>query len=454
MAKKQPNKIRVAFRKNRANIARQNDITRAVHSESHGVDGQDRSQRVSGRGNLTRRRTILGARLEGDQIVLDVDEAKCRRGRVLAAIGATQCTVQEDPDQPEAGRRYECTVRGVVRTVARDARNAVVTGDRVLFLPTEEGQGVIERVEPRQGVLARGHQYKQHILVANITQSAIIVSAIDPPLKPALIDRFLVSAAKGRVEPMIVLNKVDLVDLADLQPIIGLYARLGYRVVPTSICTGQGVAELRRRLKGQQTVFTGQSGVGKSSLLNTLQPGLHLRTADVSRATQKGRPLIAGDLKKGYQAQAVNPIFPMQKLMDQFLRPATDLLLVLTILIIIVSGIGIFVSIYNSMAARRREIAIMRALGAQRLTVFAIILAESIILCVGGGVFGLIFGHGLVFAAAPLVESYTGLIVNPRAFDPQELILFPALLVLAALVGILPGLTAYRTDVAESLSGN
>ena len=165
-------------------------------------------------------------------------------------------------------------------------------------------------------------------------------------------------------------------------------------------------------------------------------------------------PLIAGDLKKGYQAQAVNPIFPMQKLMDQFLRPATDLLLVLTILIIIVSGIGIFVSIYNSMAARRREIAIMRALGAQRLTVFAIILAESIILCVGGGVFGLIFGHGLVFAAAPLVESYTGLIVNPRAFDPQELILFPALLVLAALVGILPGLTAYRTDVAESLSGN
>ena len=86
--------------------------------------------------------------------------------------------------------------------------------------------------------------------------------------------------------------------------------------------------------------------------------------------------------------------------------------------------------------------------------VFAIILAESIILCVGGGVFGLIFGHGLVFAAAPLVESYTGLIVNPRAFDPQELILFPALLVLAALVGILPGLTAYRTDVAESLSGN
>ena len=165
-------------------------------------------------------------------------------------------------------------------------------------------------------------------------------------------------------------------------------------------------------------------------------------------------PIILGELKKGYQAQAVNPIFPMQKLLDQFLRPAMELLLVLTVLIVIVSGISIFVSIYNSMAARRREIAIMRALGAQRGTVFAIILAESIILCVGGGLLGLFLGHGLVFVAAPFVEQQTGLIVNPFAFDMKELVLFPALLLLAALVGILPGLTAYRTDVAESLSGN
>ena len=165
-------------------------------------------------------------------------------------------------------------------------------------------------------------------------------------------------------------------------------------------------------------------------------------------------PLIAGELKKGYQAQAVNPIFPMQKLLDQFLRPAMELLVVLTVLIIVVSGIGIFVSIYNSMAARRREIAIMRALGAQRGTVFSIILAESIILCVGGGLLGLALGHGLVFIAAPIVERQTGLIVNPLAFEMNELVLLPALLLLATLVGILPGLTAYRTDVAESLSGN
>jgi ribosome biogenesis GTPase / thiamine phosphate phosphatase len=287
--KKSSKKVRVDFRKNRTNTARRNDITRAVHSEDVDVDGLDRGQRVSGKGDLTRKRTVVGASVVGDEIVIDVDETTCRRGRVLAAIGSTQCTVQSDPDQPDAGRRYECTVRQVVRMVARDARNAVVAGDRVLFQPADDEHGVIERVEPRQGVLARGSQYKQHILVANVTQVAIVASANDPPLKPALIDRFLVSAAKGDVDALIVLNKCDLVDLSDLQPLIGLYARLGYTVIPTSIVTGLGMPWLRRQLKGRQTVFTGQSGVGKSSLLNSLQPGLALRVGDVSHVTQKGR---------------------------------------------------------------------------------------------------------------------------------------------------------------------
>jgi putative ABC transport system permease protein len=128
------------------------------------------------------------------------------------------------------------------------------------------------------------------------------------------------------------------------------------------------------------------------------------------------------------------------------------LLLFLTGLIIAVSGIGIFVSIYSSMAARQREIGIMRALGARRQTVLSIILAESIILCLGGGLIGLLLGHGLVFLTAPTVEQMTGIIVQPWTFDPLELVLIPALLILGSLVGLLPGLTAYRTDVAEALS--
>ena len=290
MAKKKPSKkIRVGFRKNRQNASRHNDFTRQVQADEIDIDQIDRELRVSGKGELSRRRTVFGEQAEDDTFILSVDEAVCLRGRVLSAIGSTQCTVQVDSSQPHAGEYFECTVRRVVRTVARDARNAVVTGDRVLFLPGDNRCGVIERVEPREGVLARGNKYKQHILVANVSQVAIISSASEPPLKPALIDRFLVSSAKGNVRALIVINKCDLVDRADLQPMIGQYARLGYTVVSASVQTGLGIPWLRRLLKNQQTVFTGQSGVGKSSLLNSIQPGLAIRTGDVSRVTQKGR---------------------------------------------------------------------------------------------------------------------------------------------------------------------
>ncbi|WP_373651019.1 ABC transporter permease [Schlesneria sp. DSM 10557] len=162
--------------------------------------------------------------------------------------------------------------------------------------------------------------------------------------------------------------------------------------------------------------------------------------------------LMAGELKKGNQGQGVNPIVPMQRLFTEFLAPAQAMFLVMTALIVLVSGIGIFVSIYNSMSARRREIAIMRALGAQRGTVLTIVLAESIILCVGGGLLGLLLGHGLVFAAAPIVAAKTGLLIDPRAFSTYELVVLPVLLLMGALVGFLPGMTAYQTDVAESLN--
>ena len=94
-----------------------------------------------------------------------------------------------------------------------------------------------------------------------------------------------------------------------------------------------------------------------------------------------------------------------------------------------------------------------RALGARRTTVFGIILLESILLCVGGGLCGLVLGHGLVFVAAPVVESQSGIIMAPLSFDPWELVLFPVLLGVGSFVGFLPGLAAYRTDVAQTLSG-
>jgi putative ABC transport system permease protein len=160
------------------------------------------------------------------------------------------------------------------------------------------------------------------------------------------------------------------------------------------------------------------------------------------------KPLI----NKGAVFQAVNPIEQIRKLLEDVVGNIRTMLLVMTVLIIVVSGVGIFVSIYNSMADRKREIAIMRALGARRTTVFSIIVAEAVLLCAGGGLLGLLIGHGLVFVAGPIVETRSDILIDPWFFEPHELYILPALLVLAVIVGLVPGLTAYRADVAKGLS--
>lgn len=157
------------------------------------------------------------------------------------------------------------------------------------------------------------------------------------------------------------------------------------------------------------------------------------------------------DLKNTSKAMAVNPIQPIRRLMENVVGNIQKALVVLTAMIIAVSGISIFVSIYNSMSDRRREIGIMRALGARRSSVFSIVLAESAVLCVGGGLLGWLVGHGLAVLGAPYISARTGLLLNGWAVNPWEFVLFPVLLILAALVGFLPAMTAYRTNVADAL---
>ena len=108
-------------------------------------------------------------------------------------------------------------------------------------------------------------------------------------LKPNLIDRFLVTAEKTGIRPIVCINKVDLVDTADLQPLIGVYGQLGYEVLLVSATTGQGIERLRNTLADAESVVAGQSGVGKSSLLNAIEDGLNLRVTEVSADNQKGR---------------------------------------------------------------------------------------------------------------------------------------------------------------------
>lgn len=285
MARKKPRKIRISLRKNRQKRSRIGDVTRDIRDEEPQATDLPTVERVTGKGDLTRRRTILTTEddtADGDALRA-VDETQCRSGRVLSAAGLN-CIVSDS-----AGHRYECTVRRLVRTMSRAERGAVVAGDVVLFQPLDREHGVIERVNHRQTVLARGTKGKEQVIAANIDQALIVASAADPPLKSNLVDRLLISAHKGNVRPLICINKSDLVNAVRLQPIVGIYARLGYEIVLTSAAASTGIEELQRLLKGRATVITGQSGVGKSSLLNAVQPNLRLETDTVSDWTRKGR---------------------------------------------------------------------------------------------------------------------------------------------------------------------
>jgi ribosome biogenesis GTPase len=117
----------------------------------------------------------------------------------------------------------------------------------------------------------------------------IVVSAAEPTLKPNLIDRFLITAEKAGIRAVICINKIDLVDPADFQPLIGVYGQMGYQVELVSAETGFGIESLKQRLEGMETVLAGQSGVGKSTILNQVEPGLDLRVNEVSSDNQKGR---------------------------------------------------------------------------------------------------------------------------------------------------------------------
>ncbi len=152
-------------------------------------------------------------------------------------------------------------------------------------------------------------------------------------------------------------------------------------------------------------------------------------------------------------AQTVAPASEIAVMMDTFVGPVRLILLVLTILIVIVAGISILVSIYNSMSERAHDIAVMRALGASRGAVMSIVLVESILLALCGGLLGIVIGHGLIGLVSPYVLERTGVLLAWNEFDWQELILIPGLVLLASLVGFLPALAAYRTDVAKSLAG-
>ena len=138
-------------------------------------------------------------------------------------------------------------MRRLLKSLAIEGRNVVTVGDRVWFRPAGAGgeEGLIEKVEPRRGVITRGYRHRQHVIAANVDTVLIVSALAEPGLKLSLIDRYLVAAEIGGVRPVIVLNKADLVDLSRYQWVLGLYSQLGYETIVTSAADGRGLDRLR-----------------------------------------------------------------------------------------------------------------------------------------------------------------------------------------------------------------
>ncbi len=210
------------------------------------------------------------------------------RGRVLA-ITPEGISVQLEKNV------YMCSLRGVLKKETTRAKNLVTVGDFVLFELAAEGEGVIAHVEERYSVLSRQEHLRRHqkqLIAANIDQVLITVSVVQPTLKPHLVDRYLIATYKGNMKPVIVINKIDLLEEGSEEAALyhqfrEAYEALGIPVIPLSAETGEGIEQLKEQMKNKASVFSGQSGVGKSSLINTMT-GLSLPIGEVVRKTLKG----------------------------------------------------------------------------------------------------------------------------------------------------------------------
>jgi len=208
-------------------------------------------------------------------------------GMVLRARSGFYTVVLDD------GQLIEAHLRGRMKQ-ERQSSDIAVIGDRVNMELLPDGSGAIESVEARERRFSRRQpgprgSWREDVMVANADLVAAVFACERPPPNPRLIDRFLVVAEYNEVPAIVVANKVDLIGEQAARDLFGLYARIGYEVIYASAKTGLGIEQLRASLAGRLSIITGPSGVGKSTLLNALQPGLKLAIGDVSEALHKGR---------------------------------------------------------------------------------------------------------------------------------------------------------------------
>lgn len=212
-----------------------------------------------------------------------------RKGIVIKSTGSWYLVRSEE------GSIVECRIVGKFRLEGMNLTNPVAVGDEVEFINEGNSEGLIKKIMPRRNYVARQsprQKHHIHLLASNVDQAVLISTIIEPHLKQGFIDRFLMMTEPYEIPTTIVFNKTDIYDdnaKAMLKYISGIYEKIGYSVLAVSAVKRSGIDQLKALLKDKTTLIGGQSGVGKSSLVNAIQPGIELRTGEISDYSGKGQ---------------------------------------------------------------------------------------------------------------------------------------------------------------------